>query len=157
MLGCIRCTTFSASRQFRHFLMSAQSGFTRSHNALANKISSDCTSFYIEGLMHSVFAKNFNLSQVKDSGTQIHSLHYFVAENIACLNTFVGSVRYLFTLLRYTIPYYSVELYPALIHCCGILYLNTMQGYIQFEKNTEVNPISLVIPKFNALMSYTKP
>ena len=43
--------------------------------------------------MHSVFAENFNLSQVKDSGTQIHTLHYYIAENIACLKTFVGSVR----------------------------------------------------------------
>ena len=47
--------------------MSAKSGFTRSHNALANKISSDRTSYYIDGLMHSIFAENFNLSQVKDS------------------------------------------------------------------------------------------
>ena len=55
--------------------------------------------------MHSVFTENFNLSQVKDSGTQIHTLHYYIAEKIAYLNTFVGSVRYLFTLLRYTLPY----------------------------------------------------
>ena len=47
-------------------------------------------------LMHSVFAENFNLSQVKDSGTQIHTLHYYIAENIACLNTF-GSVSRLGT------------------------------------------------------------
>ena len=39
--------------------------------------------------MHSVFAENFNLSQVKDSGTQIHTLHFYIAEKIACLNTFV--------------------------------------------------------------------
>ena len=81
--------------------------------------------------MHSVFAENFNLSQVKDSGTQIHTLPYYIAENIDCLNTFVGSVRYRFTLLRYTLPYYSVELYPALIHCCGILYPNTLLDYTQ--------------------------
>ena len=43
--------------------------------------------------MHSVFAENFNLSHVKDSGTQIYTLNYYIAENIACLNTFVGSVR----------------------------------------------------------------
>ena len=42
--------------------------------------------------MHSVFAENFNSSQFKDSGTQSHTLHY-IAENIACLNTFVASVR----------------------------------------------------------------
>ena len=43
--------------------------------------------------MHSPFAENFNLSQVKDSGTQIHTLQFYNAENIACLNTFVASVR----------------------------------------------------------------
>ena len=36
--------------------------------------------------MHSVFAENFNLSQVKNSGTQIHTLQYYIAENIACSN-----------------------------------------------------------------------
>ena len=82
--------------------------------------------------MHSVFAENFNLSQVKDSSTQRHTLQSYTAENIACLITFVGSVRYLFTLLRYTLPYYSVVLYPALIHCCGILYPNTLLDYTQY-------------------------
>ena len=103
--------------------MSTQSGFTRSHNALANKISSDRTSYYIDGIMHSIFAKNFNWSQFKDSGTKIHNLRCLIAENIACLNTFVGSVRCFISLLRYTLPFYSddVELYPALVHCCGKL------------------------------------
>ena len=91
--------------------MSAQSGSKRSHNALANKISSDRTSWYIDGLMHSVVAENFNLTQVKDSGTQIITLHYYIAENIACLNTFVGvyaifllcwGTGCLITLLSYT-------------------------------------------------------
>ena len=82
--------------------------------------------------MLSIFAEHFKLSHAKDSGTQIHTLHYYIAENIACLNTFVGSVRYLYTLLRYTLPYYSVELYPALIHCCGILYPNTLMDYTQY-------------------------
>ena len=82
--------------------------------------------------MRSVFAENFNLSQVKDSGTQIHTLQYYIAENIAGLNTFVRSVRYLLTLLRYTLPYCSVEIYPALIYCCGILYPNTLLEYTQY-------------------------
>ena len=82
--------------------------------------------------MHSVFAENFNLSQVKDRDTQIHTLHYYIAENISCLNIFVLSVRYLFTLLRYTLPYYSVELYPALLHICGILNPNTLLDYTQY-------------------------
>ena len=139
--------------------MSVQSGFTRSRNALANKISWDRTSYYIDGLMNSVFAEIFNSSQVKDSDTQIHTLHYYIAQNIACLNTLVGSVRYLFTLLRYTLPYYSVELYPALIHCCGLLYPNTLLDYTQYEHIAEVNSIlihCLLIPNFIALMRYTE-
>ena len=59
-----------------------------------------------------------------------HTILHF--GKIHCLNTFVGSVRYLNTLLRYTLPYYYVELYPALIHCCGILYLNTLLEYTQY-------------------------
>ena len=43
--------------------------------------------------MHSVSAENFNLSQVKHSGTQMHTLHYYIAENIACLITILESVR----------------------------------------------------------------
>ena len=109
--------------------------------------------------MHSVFAENFNLSQVKDSSTQIHSLHYYIAENIACLNTFVGSVRYLSTLLRYKLTHYSVELYPALIHYCGLLYHSRLLDYTQYQHIAEVNPIlmhCLVISNFIALMSYTE-
>ena len=30
--------------------------------------------------MHSVFAESLNLPQVKDSGTQIHTIHYYIAE-----------------------------------------------------------------------------
>ena len=52
-----KCTTFSASRLFHRFLMSARSGSTRYHKALPNKISSDRTSYYLDGLMHWVFAQ----------------------------------------------------------------------------------------------------
>ena len=71
--------------------MSARSGSTRYHKALLNKISSDCTSKYLDGLMHSVYAGSLSLSQVKDSGTQIQPLHYYIA-----------------------------EIYPALIHWWGV-------------------------------------
>ena len=66
-----KCTTFSASTLFHQFFLSARSGSIRYHNALPNKTSSDCTSYYLDGLMHSVFAESLNLSEVKDSGTQI--------------------------------------------------------------------------------------
>ena len=39
-----KCLTFSASRLFHRFLMSAQSGSTRYHNQLSKNIISDRTS-----------------------------------------------------------------------------------------------------------------
>ena len=123
-----KCTTYSASRLFHLFLKSARSGSTRYQNAMLNNISSDRTSYYADGLMHSVFAERLNLSQVKDSVTQIHTRH---CGNIPCLNTLVRSVRYLIILLKYTLHYYSVELYPALLQCCCILYHKTLLGFTQ--------------------------
>ena len=75
-----KCTIYSSSRLFHHFLMSARSGITRYHNASSNEISSDRTSYYIDGLVHSVFAENLNLSQVKRLGTQIHTILYYIEE-----------------------------------------------------------------------------
>ena len=105
-----KCTTISASRLFHRFLTSARSGSKRYHITMSNKISSDRTSKYIDCLMHSVFAEISNLSQLKDSGPQIH-----------------------------TIPYYIAEVYPVLIHwwgvyaifllCWGKRYLITLQSY----------------------------
>ena len=77
------CTTFSASSLFHHVLNSAWSGSTPYHNALSNNISSDCSSYYIDGLMHSmhsVFVESLNLSQVQDSNTRIYTIHYYIAE-----------------------------------------------------------------------------
>ena len=54
--------------------------------------------------------------------------------SIPCLNTLVGSVRHLITLLKYclivkllsfTQHFYIAELYPILTHCWGIPYLIT--------------------------------
>ena len=123
--------------------MPARSGFTHSHNALANKISSDRTSQYTDDPMHSVFAENSSLSHVKDSNTQIHTIHSYIAEIYLVLIHSLWSVRYLITLLRYTPPYYTVELYPALIHCSGILYLNTLLECTQYLNIPEINPILL--------------
>ena len=60
-----KCTIFSASRLFHRFLMSARYGSTRYHNAVPNKISLDCTSEYLDGLMQSIITHcwgiaNFN-------------------------------------------------------------------------------------------------
>ena len=78
-----KCMTFSILRLFCCLLMSEWTASTRYHITLANKISSDRTSKYIDGpmpSMHSSFAGNLNLSQVKASGTQIHFIHYYIAE-----------------------------------------------------------------------------
>ena len=48
-----------------HFSMSARSGFTRFYNALANKIISDRTSYYIDGLMDSVLPKNLTYTKLR--------------------------------------------------------------------------------------------
>ena len=55
----------------------------------------------------------------------------FDCGNTPCLNTLVESVRYLITWLRYTLPHYSVELYPAFLLCCGILHFITLLVYTQ--------------------------
>ena len=102
------CTTFSASRLFQCFTMVAQTGSTRYHNTLSNKISSDCTSYYIEGpvhSMHSVFAESLNLSQFKDSGTQIYTTLYYIAE----INLVIGG--------ECTLNYYIAEVFAAFLLC----------------------------------------
>ena len=125
-----KCTNFSASRLFHRFLMSARSGSTRRHNTLSNEITLDRTSFYIDGLMqsmHSVFGGSLNLSQELGHPNPYQTL--LQCGNLHCLITLVGNVRYLITLLRYTLPYYSVELYPTLLHCWGIPCLFTLLSY----------------------------
>ena len=75
-----KCTIYSTSGLFLHFLISPWSGSTRYHNALSNEISSDRTSFYVDDRMHSVFAQNLNLSQLKGSSTQIQIIQYYIEE-----------------------------------------------------------------------------
>ena len=43
--------------------------------------------------------------------------HYW---SIASLNTLVGSIRYFIILLKYSLFYYIVELYPVILHCWAI-------------------------------------
>ena len=109
------CTTFSASRLFHYFLMSARSGSTPYRNALSSNISSYGTSYYIDGLMqsmHSVFAESLNLSQVKDSNSQIYTIHYYIAGIYPVLIHWWG-------------------VYAILILCWGIRCLNTLLSYTQ--------------------------
>ena len=59
--------------------------------------------------MHSILAKNPTVSQFCDSDTQIQTIYFYITE-VYRLNTMVGSLRYLITLLKYTLFYYIVEL-----------------------------------------------
>ena len=84
-------------------------GSTRFQNTLWDKIDLDRTSKYIDGLIHSVFVENTTLSQFCDSDAQIQTILNYITE-VYRLNTFAGSLRYLITLLKYTLFYYIVEL-----------------------------------------------
>ena len=53
-------------------------------------------------------------------------LHY---RSRPCLNTLVGSVRYLNSRLKYRPFHYIVELYPTFLHCWAIRSPNTLLGY----------------------------
>ena len=114
-----KCTTVSASRLFHRFLKSARSGSTRNHNALLNKISSDGTSKYRDGLMHSVFADSLNLSQVKDSGAQIHTTHYYIAE------IYPVWIHW----WECTLFYYFAEVYATFLLCWATPSINTLLWY----------------------------
>ena len=64
--------------------------------------------------MHSDFAESLTLSQVKESGLWIHTILFNIAE---VYNTLVGSVGYLISSLRYTLPHFIAELNPILTYC----------------------------------------
>ena len=80
-----KCTRFSASRRAHRFLMYARAGSTRYHNSLPHKIISYRTSYYIDGIKHPILAGSFNLSQSKESNTQIHTIPYYIAEQYLVL------------------------------------------------------------------------
>ena len=74
--------------------------------------------------MHSVFAESLNLSQVKDLGTQIHTIHFYIAEiypvllhwrGVYATLLFCWGIRYIITLLSYTQQKYIVVVYSTLI------------------------------------------
>ena len=101
--------------------------------------------------MHSVFADRLNLSQVKDWGTQIHKIQYYIAEKT--LLDYIGgdcTLSYYFTevnaalllcwampkiiaLLRYTLPQYIAGLCPILTQCWGESNLITLLSDSQFS------------------------
>ena len=69
---------------------------------------------------------------------------------IPCLNTLVGSVRYLFTLLKYSQIFsrlsfaqqvYIAELDPILTYCWGIPHVIILQNNSQIQYINELSPI----------------
>ena len=74
-------------------------------------------------------------------------LHY---RSIPCLNTLVGSVRYLVTLLKYRLFHYNVEPYPTFLHCWVIPNPNTLLMY------TLSYYIVKQIPNTITFLSYTQ-
>ena len=127
------CTTFWwASRLFTFFL-SARTGSTCQHNTLSNKIISDCASWNIDGLMHSVFAGSLTVCQVRDSVTPIHTIHYHKNAEVYSVLLHCWDVPNLKTLLRHILSYYNAELFSILKHCwsiyCPFTLLNCSQSY----------------------------
>ena len=62
--------------------------------------------------MHSVFAESLSLSQVKDSGTQIDTIHYYIAE-------------------IYPVLIHWRVVYAVLLLCWGMRYIITLSRYTQ--------------------------
>ena len=73
-------------------------------------------------------------------------LHY---RSIPCLNTLLGSVLHLFTLLKYSLFDYIVELYPTILHCWAIPNPKTLLRYTLSYYMAEQ------FPNTNTLLSYT--
>ena len=79
-------------------------GYRRFQDTLWNEIGSGCTSYYIDRLIHSVFVQSPTVFQLCDSESQIRTIYSYITE-VYGLITLVGSVRCLFTLLKYTLSY----------------------------------------------------
>ena len=93
----------------------------------------------------SYFKWQINLGLI--AGRWPKNLHY---RNIPCLNTLMGSVRYLITLLKYSLFHYIVELYPDFLQCWAKPISNTLLGYILSYY------IAKQFSKTNTLLSYTQ-
>ena len=85
-------------------------------------------------------------------------LHY---RSIPCLNTLVGSGRYLITMLKYRPFHYLVELYLTFFHCWAIPNPNTLLSYTQSYYFAEQFPKTntllhcWAIPNPNTLLWYS--
>ena len=82
----------------------------------------------------------------KDSGTQIHTIQYYIAEIYHVLIHWWGvyvilllcpGTRYLITLFSYTRHYYILVVYCTLTHCWAIPNPNTMLRWVQSYYNAD--------------------
>ena len=101
------------------FLLSVRTGSTRYHNTLSNIIGSDRAFQYSHGLMHSVSAESLTLSQVNDSGAQIHTIRFYIAE-VYSTSLHCCAIPNPNTLMIYTLLYHVDEHLPFLLLCRAI-------------------------------------
>ena len=125
-------------------------GSTRFHNAL-RKINLFGSHLLIHWRTHKLgFCRNPNPISIRRLGQpnpNYFLLHY---RSIPCLNTLVGSVRYLLSLLKYSLFHYIIELQPTFLHCWAIPNPNTLLRY------TPPYYIAMQYPNTNTLLSYTQ-
>ena len=69
--------------------------------------------------MYSVFAESKNLSQVKVSNNQIHTIQSYIAENT--LSQYIRG--------ECTLSYYFAEIHAAFLLCWAIPSINTLLWY----------------------------
>ena len=89
-----KCRTNSILMYIHRLSLSALSGSTRYQNTLSNRNRSDRTSQDFDSLLHSMHSasvETLTVSQVKDSGTRIHTVYFRI-----------------------------LKVYPALMHWCGM-------------------------------------
>ena len=102
--------------------------YTTDHNQLGSHIISHWRSYTLYALRFCRKPKPISTQELGHPNTYDTLIH---CGNVPCHDTLVWSVHYLHTLLRYTLPYYSVELYPTVIHCWAISNANILLSDIQ--------------------------
>ena len=140
-------TIFSTSSVFHRFLISARTGSTWYHNKLSKKSGSDCTSWNIDSLMHSVFADSLTLSRDHGSCTQIHTISFYLAEvypgwihwwGVYAILLICWGISCLITLFNYTQSQHIAVVDTILLRCWTILIFGTLLSFIQSYHNVEV-------------------
>ena len=120
-------------------------------------ITPGCTSWYIDGLIHSVFAGSPTLSRIDDSDTQIQTLYYCITEVypvlihwwvVCAILLICWSTTCFITLLSFAQSFYIAQLNPILTHCWGIPYHNTLL------RNPQILICCWPIPNPNTLLSF---